>query len=178
MVIGAGVVGLAIARALAMAGRDVMIVEAESAIGTHTSSRNSEVIHAGISYAPGSLIGRFCATGKLALYDYCEQRGIAHQRIGKLVIATQPGDLPALDDYITRGEAHGVTDLRRLSVAEASALEPELACAGALWSPSTGIVDSHALMLAYLGDAERHGAVLALRSRVTGGQVMRVAGGG
>ncbi len=176
MVIGAGVVGLAIARSLAMAGREVMIVEAESAIGTHTSARNSEVIHAGISYAPGSLKGRFCVAGKLALYDYCAQRGIGHQRIGKLVIATQPGDLPHLDDYITRGEAHGVTDLRRLSVAEAQALEPELACAGALWSPSTGIVDSHALMLAYLGDAERHGAALALRSRVSSGQVVRGPG--
>ena len=177
MVIGAGVVGLATARALAMAGREVMIVEAESAIGTHTSARNSEVIHAGISYAPGSLKGRFCVAGKLALYDYCEQRGIGHQRIGKLVIATQPGDLPHLDDYITRGEAHGVTDLRRLSVQQAQALEPELACAGALWSPSTGIVDSHALMLAYLGDAERHGAALALRSRVTSGQVVRAHSG-
>ena len=176
MVIGAGVVGLAIARCLAMAGREVMIVEAESAIGTHTSARNSEVIHAGISYAPGSLKGRFCVAGKLALYDYCAQRGIGHQRIGKLVIATQPGDLPHLDDYITRGEAHGVTDLRRLSVAEAQALEPELACAGALWSPSTGIVDSHALMLACLGDAERHGAALALRSRVSSGQVVRGPG--
>ncbi len=171
IVIGAGVVGLAVARALAMAGREVMIVEAENAIGTHTSARNSEVIHAGVSYAPGSLKGRLCVAGKHALYDYCAQRGIAHQRIGKLVIATQSADLPDLDDYIRRGEAHGVTDLRRLSVAEAQALEPELACAGALWSPSTGIVDSHALMLAYLGDAERHGAVLALRSRVLGGEV-------
>ena len=170
MVIGAGVVGLAISRALAMAGREVMIVDAESAIGTHTSSRNSEVIHAGISYAPASLKGRFCVAGKLALYNYCEQRGIGHQRIGKLVIATQPSDLPHLDDYITRGQAHGVTDLRRLSMLEAQALEPELACAGALWSPSTGIVDSHALMLAFLGDAERHGAALALRSQVTSGQ--------
>ncbi len=166
VVIGAGVVGLAIARSLALAGREVVILEAEHAIGTHTSARNSEVIHAGISYAPGSLKGRLCVAGKAALYRYCAERGIGHQRIGKLIVAVQDAELPELDKYIALGAAHGVTDLRILGAAEARDLEPEVACVGALHSPSTGIVDSHALMLSYLGDAERAGASLALQSRV------------
>ncbi|WP_390344411.1 NAD(P)/FAD-dependent oxidoreductase [Variovorax boronicumulans] len=170
VVIGAGVVGLAIARSLAMAGREVVILEAEQAIGTHTSTRNSEVIHAGISYAPGSLKGRLCVAGKVALYAYCAERGIGHQRIGKLIVAVQDSELPELDKYIALGAAHGVTDLRILGAAEARDLEPKVACVGALHSPSTGIVDSHALMLSYLGDAERAGASLALQSRV---QAMR-----
>jgi len=164
-VIGAGVVGLAIARALAMAGREVVILEAEGAIGTHTSARNSEVIHAGISYAPGSVKGRLCVEGKAALYAYCAERGIGHRRIGKLIVATQESELPELGSrYIELGAAHGVTDLRLIDAAEAHAMEPEVRCVGALHSPSTGIVDSHGLMLGYLGDAERHGATLALRS--------------
>ncbi|MNU91840.1 L-2-hydroxyglutarate oxidase LhgO [compost metagenome] len=166
VVIGAGVVGLSIARSLAMAGREVVILEAEHAIGTHTSARNSEVIHAGISYAPGSLKGRLCVAGKAAVYAYCAERGIGHQRIGKLIVAVQDSELPELDKYVALGAAHGVTDLRILSAAEARDLEPEVACVGALHSPSTGIVDSHALMLSYLGDAERAGASLALQSRV------------
>lgn len=166
VVIGAGVVGLAIARSLALAGREVVILEAEHAIGTHTSARNSEVIHAGISYAPGSLKGRLCVAGKATLYAYCAERGIGHQRIGKLIVAVQDVELPELDKYIALGAAHGVTDLRILGAAEARDLEPEVACVGALHSPSTGIVDSHALMLSYLGDAERAGASLALHSRV------------
>ncbi|QFZ86107.1 FAD-dependent oxidoreductase [Variovorax paradoxus] len=166
VVIGAGVVGLAIARSLALAGREVVILEAEHAIGTHTSARNSEVIHAGISYAPGSLKGRLCVAGKAALYAYCAERGIGHQRIGKLIVAVQDAELPELDKYIALGAAHGVTDLRILGAAEARDMEPEVACVGALHSPSTGIVDSHALMLSYLGDAERAGASLALQSRV------------
>lgn len=170
VVIGAGVVGLAIARSLALAGREVVILEAEHAIGTHTSARNSEVIHAGISYAPGSLKGRLCVAGKATLYAYCAERGIGHQRIGKLIVAVQDVELPELDKYIALGAAHGVTDLRILGAAEARDLEPEVACVGALHSPSTGIVDSHALMLSYLGDAERAGASLALQSRV---QAMR-----
>lgn len=170
VVIGAGVVGLATARSLAMAGREVVILEAEHAVGTHTSARNSEVIHAGISYAPGSLKGRLCVAGKAALYAYCAERGIGHQRIGKLIVAVQDSELPELDKYIALGAAHGVTDLRILGAAEARDLEPKVACVGALHSPSTGIVDSHALMLSYLGDAERAGASLALQSRV---QAMR-----
>ncbi|MDP9909473.1 L-2-hydroxyglutarate oxidase LhgO [Variovorax boronicumulans] len=166
VVIGAGVVGLAIARSLALAGREVVILEAEQAIGTHTSARNSEVIHAGISYAPGSLKGRLCVAGKVALYAYCAERGIGHQRIGKLIVAVQDSELPELDKYVALGAAHGVTDLRILDAAEARDMEPEVACVGALHSPSTGIVDSHALMLSYLGDAECAGASLALQSRV------------
>ncbi|VTU24567.1 L-2-hydroxyglutarate oxidase LhgO [Variovorax sp. SRS16] len=168
-VIGAGVVGLAVARALAMAGREVVILEAESAIGTQTSARNSEVIHAGISYAPGSLKGRLCVAGKAALYAYCAERGIGHRRIGKLIVATQASELPELDRYIALGAANGVTDLRVIGAAEARAMEPEVRCVGALHSPSTGIVDSHGLMLAYLGDAEAHGATLALQSPVLSG---------
>jgi L-2-hydroxyglutarate oxidase LhgO len=166
VVIGAGVVGLSIARSLAMAGREVVILEAENAIGTQTSARNSEVIHAGISYAPGSLKGRLCVAGKAALYGYCEERGIGHQRIGKLIVAVQDSELPELDKYVKLGAAHGVNDLRIIGAAEARDMEPEVACVGALHSPSTGIVDSHALMLSYLGDAERAGASLALQSRV------------
>ncbi|VTU32730.1 NAD(P)/FAD-dependent oxidoreductase [Variovorax sp. PBL-E5] len=169
-VIGAGVVGLAVARALAMAGREVVILEAESAIGTQTSARNSEVIHAGISYAPGSLKGRLCVAGKAALYAYCAERGIGHRRIGKLIVATQASELPELDRYIALGAANGVTDLRVIGAAEARAMEPEVHCVGALHSPSTGIVDSHGLMLAYLGDAEVHGATLALQSPVLSGE--------
>jgi L-2-hydroxyglutarate oxidase LhgO len=174
-VIGAGAVGLAIARALAMAGREVVILEACDAIGTQTSARNSEVVHAGISYAPGSLKGRLCVAGKQALYAYCGERGIAHRRIGKLVVAVEDGELPELRKYVELGTAQGVTDLRLIDAEEARALEPEVRCVGALHSPSTGIVDSHSLMLAYLGDAERHGATLALRSPVHGGETM--AGG-
>jgi len=169
-VVGAGVVGLAIARELAMAGREVVILEAEGAIGTHTSARNSEVIHAGISYAPGSLRGRLCVAGKAALYAYCEARGIGHRRIGKLIVATEESELPELDRYIALGAPHGVTDLRLIDAAEAHAMEPEVRCVGALHSPSTGIVDSHGLMLALLGDAERHGATLALRTPVVAGE--------
>ncbi|MFS2052786.1 NAD(P)/FAD-dependent oxidoreductase [Variovorax sp. Varisp41] len=166
VVIGAGVVGLAIARSLALAGREVVILEAEHAIGTHTSARNSEVIHAGLSYAPGSLKGRLCVAGKAALYAYCAERGIGHRRIGKLIVAVEDAELPELDNYLKLGAAHGVTDLRLIGAAEAREMEPEVACVGALHSPSTGIVDSHALMLSYLGDAERAGAALALHSRV------------
>ena len=166
VVIGAGVVGLSIARSLAMAGREVVVLEAENAIGTQTSARNSEVIHAGISYAPGSLKGRLCVAGKAALYAYCAERGIGHQRIGKLIVAVQEAELPELDKYVQLGAAHGVTDLRIIGAAEARDMEPEVACVGALHSPSTGIVDSHGLMLSYLGDAERAGASLALQSRV------------
>lgn len=166
VVIGAGVVGLSIARSLAMAGREVVVLEAENAIGTQTSARNSEVIHAGISYAPGSLKGRLCVAGKAALYAYCAERGIGHQRIGKLIVAVQEAELPELDKYVKLGAAHGVTDLRIIGAAEARDMEPEVACVGALHSPSTGIVDSHGLMLSYLGDAERAGASLALQSRV------------
>jgi len=168
-VIGAGVVGLAIARELALRGREVVIIEAANAIGTGISSRNSEVIHAGLYYPSDSLKARMCVRGKAWLYDYCETRGIAHRRCGKLVVATREADLPRLARLAEQGAANGVTDLRLLGRNGALALEPELDCAGALLSPSSGIVDSHGLMTALLGDAERAGATLALASPVTGG---------
>jgi L-2-hydroxyglutarate oxidase LhgO len=164
VVIGAGVVGLAIARALAMGGREVVILEAEEAIGTHTSSRNSEVIHAGIYYPAGSLKARSCAEGKALLYEYCLSHGVPHRRSGKLIVATQEDQISELEKIQTRAQANGVTDVVWMTREQALALEPELSCVAALYSPSTGIIDSHALMLAYLGDAEAHGAMLALRS--------------
>ncbi|WP_457426730.1 NAD(P)/FAD-dependent oxidoreductase [Roseateles sp. P5_E7] len=170
VVIGAGVIGLAVARALAQRGREVVIVEAAGAIGTGISSRNSEVIHAGLYYPAGSLKARLCVRGKALLYDYCAARGIAHQRCGKLVVATRPADLARLEQLAASGAANGVDDLRLLSRAETLALEPALQAAGALLSPSSGIIDSHGLMTALLGDAEAAGATLALASSVTGGE--------
>ena len=180
--VGAGLVGLAVARALALAGREVVILEAEDAVGTHTSSRNSEVIHAGIYYPQGSLKARACVAGRERLYAYCAARGVPHRRCGKLIVATdgaQEGELEALR---RKAHANGVTDVAHVSVAEARTMEPELACVAALHSPSTGIIDSHALMLAYLGDAENAGAVLALKSPLEravarpGGIELHVAG--
>ena len=164
VVIGAGLVGLAVARALALAGREVVILESEDAIGTHTSSRNSEVIHAGIYYPQGSLKARACVEGRQRLYAYCAERGVPHRRCGKLIVATDTAQLEELEGIRRKAHANGVTDVVRMSPARAGALEPELRCVSALHSPSTGIIDSHALMLAYLGDAERAGAMLALKS--------------
>ena len=168
VVIGAGVVGLAVARTLAMSGRAVLIVERELAFGTGISARNSEVIHAGLYAPPGTLKARLCVAGRKALYDYCAERGIAHRRCGKLVVAvdaTQAGKAEAL---MRNARANGVDDLTWLSAAEVRALEPELACHGALLSPSTGLIDSHGFMLSLLGDAERHGATIAYGATVTG----------
>ncbi len=164
VVVGAGVVGLAVARALALRGREVVILEAEDAIGTHTSSRNSEVIHAGIYYPKGSLKARMCVAGKALLYEYCVTHGVPHRRAGKMIVATDAAQLGELQNIQKKAHANGVTDVVSLTRAQALALEPELSCVGALYSPSTGIIDSHALMLAYLGDAEAHGAMLALKS--------------
>ena len=175
IVIGAGVVGIAVARRLALAGREVVVLEAEDAIGTHTSSRNSEVIHAGIYYASGSLKARLCMQGWKALYRYCAERGVAHRRVGKLIVATSERQRPRLEAIRAQAEANGVADLRALSGAEAKTMEPELACVAAVLSPSTGIIDSHAYMLSLQGDAEDRGAVIALRSPVVSGRV--VAGG-
>lgn len=164
VVIGAGVVGLAVARALALQGREVVILEAEDAIGAHTSSRNSEVIHAGIYYPKDSLKARACVEGKARLYRYCVERGIPHRRSGKLIVATDEAQAAELEGIRNKAHANGVTDVVWMSREQAVALEPELRCAAALYSPSTGIVDSHALMLAYQGDAESAGAMLALKS--------------
>lgn len=169
-VIGAGVVGLAVARELALRGREVVIVEAEGSIGTGISARNSEVIHAGLYYPAGSLKARLCLRGKQMLYAYCAERGIAHRRCGKLVVATRAADLPRLEELAAKGAANGVDDLVLLDRGQALAMEPALQAAGALWSPSSGIVDSHGLMTALLGDAESAGAVLALASPITGGE--------
>lgn len=166
VVIGAGVVGLAVGRALALSGREVLVLESENAIGTGTSSRNSEVIHAGIYYPAGSLKARLCVRGKAMLYSFCTERGVAHQRLGKLIVATRPEQVLSLDGIMAKAVANGVHDLKKLSAAEARALEPALACEAALLSPSTGVVDSHGLMLALQGDLESAGGLLALVSPV------------
>jgi len=164
VVVGAGVVGLAVARALALAGRDVMVLEAADAIGTGTSSRNSEVIHAGIYYPAGSLKARLCVQGKALLYDYCAQRGIGHRRCGKLIVATSEAQVAQLASIIDKAATNGVNDLVLLTCEQARSLEPQLECVAAVHSPSTGIVDSHALMLALQGDLEHAGGVVALNS--------------
>jgi len=166
VVIGAGVIGLAVARALAMAGRDVVILEAEDAFGTHTSSRNSEVIHAGIYYPKGSLKARACVEGRKRLYEYCETHGVPYRRCGKLIVATNENQNLELKEIQRKAFGNGVDDVVEIPVAEIMRMEPALHCVAALHSPSTGIVDSHALMLAYLGDAEAAGAMLALKSRL------------
>jgi L-2-hydroxyglutarate oxidase LhgO len=170
-VIGAGVVGLAVARELAAAGREVIVLEAEDAIGTHTSSRNSEVIHAGIYYPPGSLKARFCVEGKRLLYDYCAERGVPFNNIGKILVAVTEDEVGTLKSYTEKAAANGVHDLRWLSRGELRELEPAVECVAGFLSPSTGIVDSHALMLAYQGDAENHGAAVVFRSPVSTGRV-------
>jgi len=166
VVIGAGVVGLAVGRALALSGREVLVLESENAIGTGTSSRNSEVIHAGIYYPAGSLKARLCVQGKQMLYNYCAERGVAHQRLGKLIVATNPEQVQALDGIMAKAAANGVHDLQKLTAAQAQALEPALACEAALLSPSTGVIDSHGYMLALQGDMENAGGLLALVSPV------------
>jgi len=171
VVIGAGVVGLACARTLALAGREVIVLEAAGAIGTETSSRNSEVIHAGIYYPPGSAKAVLCVQGKALLYRYCEAHGVAHRRCGKLIVATEPRQIASLHKIRAHAAANGVTDLRLLAANEAHAMEPELRCVAALYSPSTGIIDSHGLMLAFQGEAEDRGAMLALHSPVRGGAI-------
>ena len=182
VVVGAGVVGLACARRLAMAGLEVILLERTDAIGTETSSRNSEVIHAGIYYVPGTLKATACIAGKDFLYRYCAARGIAHARCGKLIVATSEAQLGRLDAIRANAAASGMDELEVWSAERAMALEPALRCTGALWSPSTGIVDSHGLMLAYLGDAEAHGAMLALespleRAEVRGDGILLEVGG-
>jgi L-2-hydroxyglutarate oxidase LhgO len=163
-IVGAGVVGLAIARALARAGRDVIVLEAADAIGTGTSSRNSEVIHAGIYYPANSLKARLCVEGRNALYDYCLTRHIPHRRCGKIIVAANPQQLTALQSIAARAKANGVDDLQSLDGNRLRAIEPEVTGIGALLSPSTGIVDSHALMLSLQGEAEAAGAMFAFRT--------------
>ena len=164
VVVGAGVVGLAVARALALSGREVVLVEAGEGIGTGISSRNSEVIHAGIYYPSGSLKAQLCVEGKQRLYAFCDERGVDYQRLGKLIVATDEAQCAALRRLLEQGRRNGVDDLQWLDAEQARALEPALACVAALWSPSTGIVDSHALMLALQADAEASGASIAFHT--------------
>jgi L-2-hydroxyglutarate oxidase LhgO len=170
-VIGGGVVGLAIARALALAGREVTLIEAERRLGSHSSSRNSEVIHAGIYYAPGSLKARLCVAGRHALYDYCEREGVPHERLGKIIVASREDEIPALDRLKVQAEANGVNDLIWLDQAEIAALEPAISAKRGLLSPSTGIIDSHGFMSMLRRDAERAGASVVLSTPVLGGRV-------
>lgn len=166
VVIGAGVVGLAVARALALAGREVLVLEAEGSFGTQTSARNSEVIHAGIYYPAGSLKARLCVQGRDLLYAYCAERGIAHRRCGKLIVAANDAQEQELQAIHARAAANGVGDLQWLTGEQARALEPQLQCQAALHSPATGIIDSHGLMLALLGDVQNAGGLLVTHSKV------------
>jgi len=164
VVVGAGVVGLAVARALARSGREVVLVEAGEGIGVGISSRNSEVIHAGIYYPSGSLKAQLCVEGKQRLYAFCDERGVDYRRLGKLIVATDDSQCAALQRLLEQGRRNGVQDLQWLDAGQARALEPAVSCVAALWSPSTGIVDSHALMLALQADAEASGASVAFHT--------------
>jgi len=182
VVIGAGVVGLAVARALALRGRETLVLERGNAIGQGVSSRNSEVIHAGLYYLTGSLKARLCVRGRQLLYDWCEAHGVEHRRCGKLVVASGAAQVEALLRLRVQAESNGVSDLQLLDAGQARALEPQLQCEAALLSPSTGIVDSHGLMLSLQGDLERNGGLVALNSGVStlqreGGQWLLQAGG-
>jgi L-2-hydroxyglutarate oxidase LhgO len=167
VVIGAGVVGLAVARAMAARGREVIVLEAGEAVGIGTSSRNSEVIHAGLYYPRGSLKAELCVRGRAMLYEYCDAHGVPYNRCGKLLVATARNQLPQLAAIQQKALENGVTDLVRISGAEATALEPHLRCVEAMLSPQTGIIDSHQFMLALQGDAERDGANIAFHTPVT-----------
>lgn len=172
VVIGAGVVGLATARALAAAGREVIVLEAENAIGTGISSRNSEVIHAGMYYPAGSLKARLCVAGNRMLRDYVASRGVTHRMTGKLIVATDAAEAAQLDAILEKGRANGVEGLTRIPGEAAREMEPALNCVAALHSPATGIVDTHGLMLSLLGEAEAKGASLALKSPVREGRAV------
>jgi len=182
VIVGAGVIGLAVARRLAQAGREVIVLEAAEGIGTVTSSRNSEVIHAGIYYKAESLMALMCVSGKRALYTYCNDHGIPHRNCGKLIVATSARETERLASIRAHAEANGVLDMQILSGEAARALEPALRCDAALLSPSTGIIDSHAYMLALRGDAEDAGAALAfhtplLRAKARGDRIELETGG-
>src|SRR5918912_1452086 len=166
IVVGAGVVGLAAARACALAGQDVLVLEQHPRIGEETSSRNSEIVHAGLYYAPGSLRARLCVRGKEMLYAFCAEAGVAHRRTGKLLVATADGQLGKLNTIAETARRNGVLDVVPMTGAEARRLEPELSCVAALLSPSTGTVDSHGLMLALEGHLEQLGGQVVLRTPV------------
>jgi L-2-hydroxyglutarate oxidase LhgO len=176
IVVGAGVVGLAVARALSLAGHETMVLEQHELIGSETSSRSSEVIHAGIYYPPGSMRARLCVRGKELLYAFCAENGVAHVRCGKLLVATNESQLPKLAAIRENAMQNGVMDLEPLSAKAARVLEPEVGCVAALLSPSTGIIDSHGLMLALAGHIEASGGLVVLRCPVE--RLERSAGGG
>jgi L-2-hydroxyglutarate oxidase LhgO len=167
IVVGAGVIGLAAARAVARSGREVIVIERERRVGMHTSSRNSEVIHAGIHYTPGSLKATLCVQGREALYRYCDIHGIGYRRCGKFTVAASAAEVPHLENIEANARANGVLDLTWLEGGAAARLEPQLQCAMALSSPSTGIIDSHAYLECLLGDAESYGANVAYGTQVT-----------
>ena len=171
VVIGAGVVGLACARALALRGREVIVLERADAIGTETSSRHSEVIHAGIYYPPGSLKARMCVAGRKMMYRFMDERGIPYSRLGKLIVATSGDQVPGLERLRATAARNGVNDLELLSAREVHGREPELSCVAALWSPSTGVADSHSYMLGLQGDAEDRGAMVAFHAPVEHGRL-------
>lgn len=168
VVVGAGVVGLAVARALAAAGREVIVLERERLIGSHTSARNSEVIHAGIYYPKGSVKARLCVKGKRMLYDYAASHGVPHRRIGKIIVATEPEQEEKLGGVAAAAAGNGVEEMRFLSQAELRAMEPALRASAGLFSGSTGIIDSHALMLSYRGEIEDRGGAIALETGFLG----------
>lgn len=167
LIVGAGVVGLAIGRAAALRGHDVIVAEAEGQIGTGVSSRNSEVIHAGIYYPTGSLRARLCVRGRRLLYEYCASHGVPHKKYGKLIVATHDGEIAKMEALYKQATINGVEGMRLIAGAEAKAMEPALACVAALHSPETGIIDSHRLMLALRGDIEDRGGAVALRTPIT-----------
>ncbi|KAH9738616.1 L-2-hydroxyglutarate dehydrogenase [Citrus sinensis] len=171
VVIGAGVVGIAVARELALKGREVLVLDSGPTFGTGTSSRNSEVIHAGIYYPLNSLKAIFCVRGRELLYKYCSEHEVPHKQIGKLIVATRPLEIPKLNDLMKRGTANGVHGLRMLEGFEAMKMEPELQCVKALLSPASGIVDSHSLMLSLVGEAENHGTTFSYNTSVIGGHL-------
>ncbi|KAL8489407.1 hypothetical protein ACS0TY_025349 [Phlomoides rotata] len=171
VVVGAGVVGIAVARELSMKlRREVLVIESAPTFGTGSSSRNSEVIHAGIYYPPNSLKALFCVNGRHLLYNYCKEHDIPHKQIGKLIVATRASEIPKLSILMNRGIENGVEGLRMIDGEEAMRMEPELYCTKALLSPVSGIIDSHSLMLSLLGEAESHGATFCYNTSVIGGK--------
>jgi L-2-hydroxyglutarate oxidase LhgO len=176
VVIGGGVIGLAVARVLALRGRAVTLLESESRLGQHTSSRNSEVIHAGIYYPPGSLKARLCVTGKELLYAYAAENDVAHRRLGKIIVASREDEVPALEKIRRSAEQCGVNDLEWLEAKDVAALEPAVKAVRGLFSPSTGIIDSHSFMSALRKDAVEHGAEVVTSSPVVGGYVVDSGG--
>ena len=168
LIVGAGVIGLAVGRAAALRGHDVIVAEAEGQIGTGISSRNSEVIHAGIYYPTGSLRARHCVRGRHMLYAYCASHGVPHKKYGKLIVATSEAEIAKMEALLKQAAVNGVEGMRVIEAAEAKAMEPALACVAALHSPETGIIDSHRLMLALQGDIEDRGGSVALRTPIIG----------